>query len=60
MGQHIEGAPCCLEGAGRRGATGAQCSDGRLQEKSEGVLADGTIDEWAEGAMNDYLEHPHG
>ena len=28
-----------------KGGTGAQCAAGRLQEKAEGVLADGTFDE---------------
>ena len=34
-----------LRAPGRRGATGAQCAARRLQEKSDGVLVDGTIDE---------------
>ena len=29
---------------GRKGPTGAQCAAGRLQEKPEGVLADGAFD----------------
>ena len=34
-----------LRAPSRKGATGAQCAAGRLQEKSEGVLADGIFDE---------------
>ena len=33
-----------LSACGRKGATGAQCAAGRLQEKSKGVLADGAFD----------------
>ena len=38
-----------LRAPGRKDATGAA---GRLQDKSEGVLVDGTFDEWPEGASN--------
>ena len=33
-----------LRGPIGKGATGAQCAAGRLQEKSEGALPDGTFD----------------
>ena len=43
-GQLKEGAPCYLEGARLEGRPGAQCTAGRLQDKSEDVLADSTFD----------------
>ena len=34
-----------LRAPGRKGATGAKCAAGRLEEKSEGVLPGGKLDE---------------
>ena len=44
-----------MRAPGLRGATGAPCAARRIQEESEGVLADGTFYGWAEGASNDFI-----
>ena len=44
-GDNPESVQLILMAPGRQGATGGQCAVGRLQEKSEGVLVDDTLNE---------------